>query len=40
LAFGKEFELLEIKEIKGEPGQVVGIGLLWEKWRELGTLEK
>ncbi|EKM79245.1 hypothetical protein AGABI1DRAFT_113828 [Agaricus bisporus var. burnettii JB137-S8] len=40
LAFGQEFDLLELKEIKGEPGQVVGVGLLWEKWRELGTLEK
>ncbi|KAF9452943.1 hypothetical protein P691DRAFT_771872 [Macrolepiota fuliginosa MF-IS2] len=40
LAFGKEFDLLEVREIMGEPGQPVGAGLLWEKWRDLGTLEK
>lgn len=39
LAFGREFDLLELKEIKGEPGQLVGVGMLWEKWTDLGTLE-
>ena len=39
LAFGKEYELLEIKDIKGQPGAVVGIGALWEKWKEMGILE-
>ncbi|KAL9710935.1 Maintenance of ploidy protein mob2 [Leucoagaricus gongylophorus] len=45
LAFGREFDLLEIKEILGDPsagpqGVMPGIALLFEKWRELGTLEK
>jgi hypothetical protein len=45
LAFGKEFDLLEIKEIVGDPsagaqGVMPGIGLLWEKWTEMGTLAK
>ena len=39
LAFGKEYELLEPKDIKGQPGAVVGIGALWEKWKEMGILE-
>ena len=45
LAFGREFDLLEIKEILGDPcagSQDIapGIALLFEKWREMGTLEK
>jgi MOB kinase activator 1 len=40
LAFGREYELLDIKDVKGGPNQpVVGIGALWERWREVGTLE-
>ena len=39
LAFGKEYELLEIKDIKGSPGALVGIGALWERWKEMGILE-
>ena len=39
LAFGKEYELLETKDIKGQPGSPVGIGALWEKWKEMGILE-
>ncbi|KIJ25192.1 hypothetical protein M422DRAFT_216938 [Sphaerobolus stellatus SS14] len=39
LAFGKEWELLDVKDIKGAPNAPVGVGELWEKWRELGILE-
>ncbi|OCH84091.1 hypothetical protein OBBRIDRAFT_891986 [Obba rivulosa] len=39
LAFGKEYELLDIKDVKGQPGQPVGIGALWEKWKEMGILD-
>lgn len=47
LAFGREYELLDIKDVKGSdksssgsglPGQV-GIGALWERWKEMGILE-
>ncbi|KAI0770117.1 Mob1/phocein [Fomes fomentarius] len=39
LAFGKEYELLETKDIKGQPGATVGVGALWDKWKEMGILE-
>jgi len=42
LAFGKEYDLLEIKDVKGSSGQgqgQVGIGGLWDKWREMGILD-
>ena len=39
LAFGKEYELLDIKDVKGQPGVPVGIGALWERWREMGILD-
>ena len=39
LAFGREYELLDIKDVKGSPGALVGVGALWEKWREMGILE-
>ena len=39
LAFGKEYELLEVKDIKGQPGALVGVGALWERWKEMGILE-
>lgn len=39
LAFGREFELLEGKDIKGDPQFPVGVGLLWERWKEAGILE-
>lgn len=38
LAFGKEYELLEIKDIKGSPNAAVAVGALWERWREMGIL--
>ena len=38
LAFGKEYELLDIKDVKGQSNAVVGIGALWERWKEMGIL--
>lgn len=31
--------MLEVKDIKGEPNAAVGVGLLWERWKEKGILE-
>jgi MOB kinase activator 1 len=39
LAFGREYELLEVRDIKGEPVAPVGVGLLWERWKDAGILE-
>ena len=39
LSFGREYELLEVKDVSGAPSSPVGIGKLWEKWREMGILE-
>ncbi|KAI4519266.1 Mob1/phocein [Schizophyllum commune] len=39
LAFGKEYELLEVADIRGEPDKPVGVGLLWERWKDAGILE-
>jgi len=39
LAFGREYELLDVKDVKGAPNAPVGVGALWERWREMGTLE-
>jgi len=39
LAFGKEYELLDIKDIKGQSNSPVGIGALWERWKDMGILE-
>jgi len=39
LSFGKEYELLDIKDIKGQQGTTVGIGALWERWKEVGILD-
>jgi len=39
LAFGKEYELLDIKDVKGQSGSPAGIGALWERWKEMGILE-
>ncbi|KZT67237.1 hypothetical protein DAEQUDRAFT_694327 [Daedalea quercina L-15889] len=39
LAFGKEYELLDIKDVKGQPNAPVGVGALWERWKEMGILE-
>lgn len=39
LAFGREYELLDVKDIKGAPNAPVGVGDLWEKWKEMGILE-
>jgi len=39
LAFGREYELLEVKDVKGSSSAPVGIGQLWERWKEMGILE-
>jgi len=39
LSFGKEYDLLEVKDIRGASGQRVGVGELWDRWKELGILE-
>ncbi|KAH9983316.1 Mob1/phocein [Russula compacta] len=40
LAFGREYELLDIKDVRGSSNApAVGIGALWERWKEMGILE-
>ncbi|KAI0064072.1 hypothetical protein BV25DRAFT_1882738 [Artomyces pyxidatus] len=40
LAFGREYELLDMKDIRGSSNSpTVGIGALWERWKEMGILE-
>jgi len=40
LAFGKEYDLLEMKDVKGNSQHgLVGVGDLWERWKEMGILE-
>jgi len=40
LAFGREYQLLEIRDIKGEVNSpTVAVGALWERWKEKGILE-
>lgn len=39
LAFGREYELLDMKDVRGSSASPVGIGQLWEKWRDMGILE-
>ncbi|THH06085.1 hypothetical protein EW145_g4334 [Phellinidium pouzarii] len=40
LAFGKEYELLDVKDLKGSsPHSLVGVGALWDKWKDMGILE-
>jgi MOB kinase activator 1 len=39
LAFGREYELLEMKDLKGSASAPVGVGALWERWRDMGILE-
>ncbi|KAI0338863.1 hypothetical protein BDW22DRAFT_1400895 [Trametopsis cervina] len=40
LAFGKEYDLLDVKDIKGQTGSAVGVGALWERWKDMGILEQ
>ena len=35
----QEYELLEVADIRGEPDKPVGVGLLWERWKDAGILE-
>lgn len=39
LAFGRQYDLLEMKDIKGQGNEYVGVGELWEKWKEMGILD-
>jgi hypothetical protein len=39
LSFGREYELLDVKDVQGIPSSPVGVGQLWEKWKEMGILE-
>lgn len=40
LSFGREYELLDVKDVKGSATQgFVGVGDLWDKWRDMGILE-
>jgi len=43
LAFGREYDLLELKDVKGAGagagGAEVGIGALWERWKGMGILK-
>jgi hypothetical protein len=39
LAFGREFDLLVMKELMTPQGLGQGVGELAEKWREMGVLE-
>ncbi|KAJ6584114.1 Mob1/phocein [Mycena vulgaris] len=38
LAFGGEFELLEMKDLRGASSAPVGVGALWERWKGMGIL--
>ncbi|KAF8073897.1 Mob1/phocein [Lyophyllum atratum] len=39
LAFGREYQLLEMIDVKGSPSAPVGVGQLWDAWKQLGILE-
>lgn len=39
LAFGKEFDLLQMKDLMTPQGMGQGVAELSEKWREMGILE-
>jgi len=39
LSFGREYDLFDMKDLKGTPQAPVGVGDLWEKWKEMGILE-
>ncbi|KAJ7486150.1 Mob1/phocein [Mycena galericulata] len=38
LAFGSEFELLEMKDLRGSSSAPVGVGALSERWKGMGIL--
>lgn len=38
LAFGSEFELLEMKDLRGSSSAPVGVGSLWERWKGMGII--
>jgi MOB kinase activator 1 len=39
LAFGREYQLLDIKDVRGAANAPVGTGMLWERWTEMGILD-
>jgi hypothetical protein len=39
LAFGKEFDLLVMKDLMTQQGLSEGVVLLADKWRDMGILE-
>jgi MOB kinase activator 1 len=39
LAFGQAYDLLEAKDVKGTGAAPVGVGELWEAWKQMGLLE-
>ncbi|CAE6418541.1 unnamed protein product [Rhizoctonia solani] len=39
LVFGQQYRLLELKDITGERGKEAGVGVLWERWRQMGILD-
>ncbi|KAJ6452544.1 Mob1/phocein [Mycena vitilis] len=39
LAFGTQYHLFEERDIRGEAGAPVGVGLLWERWKSAGIIE-
>jgi MOB kinase activator 1 len=39
LAFGREYDLFEVKDVKGAGSSPAGVGALWDKWREMGLLD-
>ncbi|CAK5270454.1 unnamed protein product [Mycena citricolor] len=39
LAFGTQYGLFDERDIRGEPGAAVGVGMLWERWKSVGILE-
>ncbi|KAL0578163.1 Maintenance of ploidy protein mob2 [Marasmius crinis-equi] len=39
LAFGREYELLEMKDVRGSSSAPVGIGALYDRWKDMGILE-
>ena len=39
LAFGREYELLDLKDIRGSSSAPVAVAALRQRWIEMGTLE-
>ncbi|QRW00025.1 Mob1/phocein family [Ceratobasidium sp. AG-Ba] len=39
LVFGQQYRLLDAKDVLGDRGREVGVGALWERWRDMGILD-